>query len=257
MKEIFTYYISQFRATLQPFLPKVATQYIIISLVLMLFCSIGLQGYVFTKYSYSMEIHQISNISFKMYTCKSHFTVKERFIKSIVQFAIGFWIPLVLTIVCHILMYKKLLEQLQFRRSSILSINPREQLRRLSLKFAVIICAFYICILPLTIVETYVTYYKYQGLDVVSTERYNMLLSLCTLLMDFNSCLNPLIYANLHERLCYGVRWLFDVLSSFHRRLLKIYGRHCTLEISSLAEIGKGEQVMVELTKYTKTCNTP
>ena len=223
--------------------------------ILVLCCSISLQGYVFTKYSYSTEIHSVKNVSLKVHTCKSHFTVEERFTKSIVQFTIGLWIPLVMTIVCHFLMYRALLVQEKFSRILNCSVSHREQLRGLSIKFFVIICAFYTCILPLTIVETYITYKKYRGLKIMSPAKYHMMLSLCTLLMNFNSSLNPLIYANLHIRLYACILWIFNTLISFCRRSSASGGNSKTSKgkyMDTIEMVETEDHEMIELNVYPK-----
>ena len=248
-----------FRGILYPLRPRLEMRYILITCVIVFVCSVALQGYVFTKYSFSAKIHIIANVTVQAYTCRSNFTVEEKFIKSIFQFSIGFWIPMVLTMVCHFLMYKKLRTQTIFRRNSSSSINSNLQMKRITVKFVVIICAFYTCILPLTIVETYATYQKYKGLTILSPAQYHMILSLCTLLMDFNSCINPLIYANLHVRLLSGVRWIFNFQACF-KKLLAPCVEQNSVEITSeknitsetsVSQIRKKDYPMVELKRYS------
>ena len=218
--------------------------------------SIALQGYVFTKFLYSSKIHVINNTTVKVYTCKTHFTVEEKFIKSIAQFTFGFWIPLFLTIFCHFLMYKKLRKQPLSGTNSASSLNYQQQLRRITVKFIVIICAFYTCILPLTIVETYITYQRYRGIKIMSATKYHTILSLCTLLMNCNSSLNPLIYANVHLRLYASIRWFFNFEACFNKLpapCIKQTSVEIISEGTTANEIHKKAHIVVELERYSES----
>ena len=108
----------------------------------------------------------------------------------------------------HIVMFVKLREQAVARKHT--STNEKgNQLQSISKRFVIIVCAFYVCLLPKTIISDYKTYYNWvEGVMSMSNITHKME-NFATPLLNLNSCLNPLIYSKLHQKFLPGLRWVW------------------------------------------------
>ena len=81
--------------------------------------------------------------------------------------------------------------------------------------FSIIVIAFYICMLPNSILMTYHTYsYVFNtGKRIDTTINYTMNFTfLC--LQNINSCLNPLIYAKMHRKIYAALKRAWNYLAT-------------------------------------------
>ena len=93
-------------------------------------------------------------------TCEAYTNSKDYLILTIVTSTIGVWIPMLLIIIVHILMYLELKKQAEIRRRSS-SQDSSAQLTQISQTFTIILILFYICYLPYNIRTAVQTYFRY------------------------------------------------------------------------------------------------
>ena len=143
----------------------------------------------------------------------------------------GIWLPMVIIVIVHILLFRKLRKQARVRRHHISSTHKApSQLQSISKRFIVIVCAFFLCMLPGTVIQTYFAYLMYSETEKQYNDLYvsffRSAVQISTSIMNINSCLNPFIYSksklNFLKRTSLPwkhVRSYLDVMSSTKERL--------------------------------------
>lgn len=161
------------------------------------------------KYSCIRRVYYIKGISVYIDTCTVTFDATEIFVESLIKFSVGIWIPMVIIILCHIAMYLKLQQQARFRSQSANDPNTTNtQMQVISRKFLLIVCVFYICMLPGTSIWLHYTYLLYTKQAESGDEKYfyDMGVDILWAILNISCCLNPFIYGQLHSKLLVFIR---------------------------------------------------
>ena len=136
-------------------------------------------------------------------------TEKARFTYLLLQFTFGAWIPMIIILFIHVSMFAILNKQNRLRARSTTS-DTSQQLQSISRTFLVIVCAFYVCLLPFSLLNIIIEIPKYKHLLNV----YNYAI----VLVNLNSCINPFIYTKIHHKIYKGARWVLGRSGrAFHR----------------------------------------
>ena len=99
------------------------------------------------------------------------------------------------------------------------------------------VCAFYICLLPKTILDNYHAYNVMSGEKRMSKDHVVMKMKyLASPLLNLNSCLNPLIYAKIHTKFIPGLRWVMRRFNGVVR------GVTCCCNLGSDKDEVKGDE---------------
>ena len=127
----------------------------------------------------------------------------EIFYDCIVTLTIGMWVPAIMLLTLHVVMYRKLQQQALMRKHSS-TLDSTRQMRSIFRTFSIIIISFFICILPLSFLQFTIYYLLFSGQQKVLDAKANLLLTMQHIficLQDVNSCLNPLIYGKVHHKI--------------------------------------------------------
>ena len=115
---------------------------------------------------------------------------------------LGIWLPMLIIIICHIVMFCKLQKEAIARRRHAISINTNQQMQRISKAFLVVVCAFFVCLIPQSVLSCFEK-------EVRTNAHLVNLWNVSIPLANVNSCLNPCIYGKIHLKIYLGVRWVF------------------------------------------------
>ena len=179
----------------------------ILILVVIAAFSIGSQIYLAMKTELVRYLKYKNENAVNVYKCVPSENVNW-FIVIIIGDLVGIYLPMLIVLVAHLLMFLVLREQ-AIRRSYTANTEISSQLQSISRRFVVIVCAFYICLLPKTILSNYHAYNVMSGEKRMSKDHVVMKMKyLASPLLNLNSCLNPLIYAKIHTKFIPGLRWV-------------------------------------------------
>ena len=165
-------------------------------------------------YTHSPTIF-IYNQTYSFSSCQvSNLGVKKVFVHSAIVWTLGIWFPMLLTLVVHIAMFCMIKHNAK-KMSASSTQDSSKTILRVSRKFIVIVCAFYLCMLPSTIHSLYM----WQLMSKEKLREFNIavfgpLPHIFVALMNFNSCINPLIYSGIHEKISSAVKPLFSLLKT-------------------------------------------
>ena len=195
------------RVVFRPFSDKLSAKVVIISSTVILLGSFALSLNYVSSFRYKTNAYTYVDGTLYVYsTCESNMSAKETLIDILVVFAVGIWLPMILIPIVYILMFLKLKRQAKLRQHDS-TYDSHAQLSRISRTFAVVLIAFYVCYLPGTIFETADAYYRYFGKTNLIEE--NLPSYTATSFLFFtNSSLNPIIYSNIHVKICNSFRTL-------------------------------------------------
>ena len=205
-----------FRVIVYPFKQKLRTKLIVAVSLLIVMISfipniINVSSGVYTQ---SREIF-IYNNTYSYLTCgKPILDPRKRLIRSAIVWTFGIWFPMLLTLIVHIIMFSMIRTNAKKMASS--STQDTDKfIRRFSRKFILIICAFYLCMLPGTIFNLHTWYRVSKGkFREVNTVLFGPVPHFTIAIMNFNSCINPLIYSGIHEKIYSAVKHLFSLLTT-------------------------------------------
>ena len=154
---------------------------------------------------YDTKYFVVGGVSIRYKRCQNSMNDKEKFVEATITITLGIWLPMLLIAIVYILMYLGLKKQATIRRQNS-SLDSQAQMNRISRTFTVILLVFYICYLPNTIqfvVNLYTIYNKKPiYLDAVA--------DVSTFLQFSNSCLNPIIYSNIHQKIFICIRQFIE-----------------------------------------------
>ena len=181
------------------------TRSIISILVTIVACSLGLQ--VYSAINAEVVTHLIYRKETAVNVSKCEPSQKVNWFKVYITVdTIGIYLPMLLVMVSHFIMFLVLREQ-AIRRRYTTNSEASNQLQSISRKFVVIVCAFFICLLPKTILSNYDAYYVMKGSLHMSPEHtVKRMIQFTTPLLNLNSCINPLIYAKIHTKVLPSLR---------------------------------------------------
>jgi len=167
--------------------------------------------------------------------CRNFMEVNDNIIHNFVVFAVQLVVPLV---TMSVLYYLILCELRKVVRSQLFSRNERElrlrlrRNRRATCLFVTIITIFYIFVLPSNI---FFLMYITGGISM-PTNRVFLVYTLLQMILMLNSCINPLIYSNLH--------------TSFRRTTLKLL---CSCLFNKFKEYEWGDSVRSIVRRSTRS----
>ena len=197
------------RAVFQPFKAKLTSICIMVTCVVILTSSVLMQVFRCMKYSCYRKIFYINGISVYARDCGVTFSTEEKFLEPLIKFTLGIYLPMIIVIVCHVAMYVKLRQQARFRAESMNNNDSTKiQMQNLSRKFLLIVCVFYICMLPGTIIWLHFTYLMYTKQMVHWDKKYyyEIGVDISWAVLNMSCCLNPFIYGQLHAKMLGFIR---------------------------------------------------
>ena len=210
-----------FRAIFKPFKPKLKNTVIIITSIIIVVCSLALAIHVIVGGHKSWRISfQEGRIFYVQHTTvlasMCYFTYpkldKILLYSYILIYSIGLWFPAIILFTLHFIMYHKLKKEAQIRTNTS-TMDSTLQMRRMMKTFSVIVIAFYICMIPHSILHTYLTHTVILG-KVMNRKLYYTMSLTFTCLQNINSCLNPLIYAKIHLKIYSALKRVWKYFSS-------------------------------------------
>ena len=200
-----------FRAIFLPFKPRLRTRSVICVTIIIAVCSLAPSAYVATTTKLT-RIHEIvRNTPVYHDICKVYENNEQKLIYILIIYTIGVWVPIVIILVVHIAMYIKLHQQSRIRAQHT-TTDTTAQMRRTLKIFVIVVFAFIICILPLTVFECIIIINR-DYFD--SIPHLNKAHAFSIPLCNLNSCLNPLIYAKIHSRIYKSIRWVWSGISRY------------------------------------------
>ena len=203
---------TSFRAIFFPFNSRIRSMYVTIISLAIILCPLVLQTYFLsnmTIYKYiNSELSYHNNKT--VYIEKCAITYKRRFSLRIIIRSIGIWMPAIIIILTHIMMFCKLKKEARIRSQST-SSNTSTQMQQISKTFLVTVIVFLVCLLPWSIIQC--LRYSYNS-DIESSPSFKRMSNYSFTLANLNSCLNPFIYSKIHQKIW---RWV----TSFHTRYFK------------------------------------
>ena len=111
---------------------------------------------------------------------------------------IDIWTPMLAIVATHIAMFLELRKQARIRAQST-GADTSKHIQGISRTFLLIVFAFFACMLPTTVSGI-------VGIEsFLATQAWNYSI----LLANFNSCLNPLIYAKIHQKIYIRMKTMF------------------------------------------------
>ena len=126
-------------------------------------------------------------------------SVEDQLISICVTIALGIWLPMILITVVYILMYIKLKRQAKIRRHTT-SHDSQAQMNSISRTFTMVVVVFYICYLPPSILLLIYLESIHRQMSI-DDDAYTVTVSVTDFLWYSNSCLNPIIYSRIHEKI--------------------------------------------------------
>ena len=188
-----------FRAIFFPFKQKIKTKYIISVSLTIILCSLGIGILESTQLTLTRSVHYIEDVFVYQDRCLSIMKEDILNIYLFILYPIGTWLPMLLVIMVHVSMYLKL-KKLALVRAESTRSDTQGQLRRISRVFLVTVIGFYICTLPISVLNFTLHIAKIPSNIYIDTV-FNLLLPL----KNFNSCINPLIYSKIHQKIYSGM----------------------------------------------------
>ena len=207
-------------------------------------------------YHVSGNFIYINERAYEYFDCFISIEGKEdiHFLNTLATNIIGIWLPMIIIVIVHIILFWKLRKQSQamrcHSRTSATGGAPR-QLQRISKKFITIVCAFFLCMLPGTIVQTYFAYLVYSKDEKEYNDLYvsffRSAVQISTSIMNVNSCLNPFIYGQIQLRL-----WKYAIMPWKHLRnqINNIRNRYKTYDLENALEQQRARASTIELSIY-------
>ena len=183
---------------------KLKTKYIILTSIAIISCSLFVQIFRCIKYKCIKIISFINSKAVLINFCEAAFSNKEWYLESLIKTAVGIWLPMLIVALCYAALFIRLRQQALFRSRSSSSTSSGTQTQMISRTFSVIVCAFFICMLPGTTIWIHYTYLKYTGSVsylIKNWSIYNAAIDISWAVTNLNCCLNPFIYGKLHRKL--------------------------------------------------------
>ena len=150
-------------------------------------------------------------------TAKCSYTAPKKekilFYNVILTYTLGIWIPALILLILHIVMFRKLNEEAKIRTQTS-TMDSKQQMKRIMKTFSLIIIAFYVCILPNLFFLTYKIYYTIHRNKRMDLKLYDNMKLTFLCLQNINSCLNPLIYAKIHHKIYIALEIVWQYLVS-------------------------------------------
>ena len=150
-------------------------------------------------------------------TAKCSYTAPKKekilFYNVILTYTLGIWIPALILLILHIVMFRKLNAEGRLRTQTS-TMDSRQQMKRIMKTFSLIIIAFYVCILPNLLFMTHNIYYTIHRNKRMDLKLYDNMKLAFVCLQNINSCLNPLIYAKIHHKIYIALRKVWQYLVS-------------------------------------------
>ena len=192
------------RAVYKPFADRLSARFVLLisTVILLGSCALNMKAGISFKYE-TGKLFYIEGATYEYTTCYINLSKKEYLIETLVTFSIGIWFPMLLILIVYILMYIKLKKQAVIRRNSS-SQNSNAQMTQISRTFSIVLIVFYICYLPSTMLFPYL-------IQSINTEDYDTVRAVFSVLLFTNSCLNPIIYSKIHEKIYKNMKQLIGV----------------------------------------------
>ena len=189
------------RAIFRPFSAKLDKRFIALTSAIILFLSFILTLHEGLTYRYSPNRHLYVNGTVYEYSeCSPNVEHQFNFFAYAYSvLSLGLWIPMVLITIVYIFMYRKLKEQANVRQEITLH-NSQSQMEMIWRTFTIVLLAFYICFLPISICRAFAVYCSYFKKDF-DKEAFMTALTFAIFLSNTNSSLNPIIYSKLHQKI--------------------------------------------------------
>ena len=201
-----------FRAIYKPFKGKIRTRTVLLTMLLVITCSLALQMFIIVQYNIKRALMYIKETSVYVDFCHVHnISDKDWLVYNVVASCIGIWAPMLLLIASHIAMFLKLRKEAD-TRARCTTTDTTQHLKNISKTFLVIVCAFYISVLPNTVLQILIAHYGTR--QQVVGEVYINFSNYSILLMNSNSCLNPIIYSKIHVRIIEKIQLVFGQLGT-------------------------------------------
>ena len=165
-----------------------------LTLTIFLF-SLALRLNVIINQKVAKRFGYVKNVAYYHVTCFLEMPYGEYIIAKVVGNIIGVWIPLIIVVIVHIVMFLKLRKQAQIAARSN-SNETLDQLQRISKTFLLTVLSFFICLLPLSILDT---------IELVQSDVQNYYFWKCRNfyihLANMSISLNPIVYSKIHVRI--------------------------------------------------------
>ena len=196
----------------EPFKAKLKTSRIIIITAIIIICAVALQLHsALKRVSFTQKLVFVNNNTVNAHICSDG---EAKFISLIIQYSIGLWIPAILLLVLHFVMYRKLRQEAQARMQMCTS-DSSEQMKIILRTFTIIVITYNICLLPYSFVSVTRAYLLdfNQSTFLSYANLFTTLSYVLGRLTNLNSCINPLIYGQVHLKI-YSVMksaWRFVV----------------------------------------------
>ena len=168
-------------------------------------------------------IYYVYNVTVKNQQCHSAGkpgVVKETFYDYILTYTIGIWVPALILLILHIIMYLKLQRQAQ-KRMHTSTLDSTQQMQSILRTFSIIMITFFICVLPLSFLTSYRFYLVFSGQRKTFDDNANLFSKMSyilTCLQNVNCCINPLVYGKAHYK-------IYSVMKSFWKSLVQCSSR--------------------------------
>ena len=133
-------------------------------------------------------------------------------VRNAIVWTLGIWFPMLLTLIVYVVMFCMITNNAKKMASSSTQ-DTGKTILRVSRKFMLILCAFYLCMLPGTIHSLYLYHLMSEGeFREVNTVLFGPVPHFTMAMMNFNSCINPLIYSGIHEKIYSAIMHLLSLL---------------------------------------------
>ena len=136
---------------------KIRQTYVIFLTFTIVLCSLALQAFQATKSKLVKYLIFKHHETVYADRCFATITRKTNFTSIIITSFIGLWIPMIIVIVVHVSMFSELQKQARVRVQS--SNSAGDQMQQILKLFAATVLAFFICSLPLSLMNC-ILYYE-------------------------------------------------------------------------------------------------
>ena len=141
-------------------------------------------------------------------------THRHRFFVRLILRLIAVWIPMVIIVLTHTVMFLKLKKEARIRSQST-SSDTSNQMQQISKTFLVTVIIFLVCLLPWSIIDC-LRWKLNDDTDTEFTVSLTRMNNYSLALANLNSCLNPFIYSKIHLKIWH---WMKNFPSIFFRRI--------------------------------------
>ena len=190
--------INLFRAIFFPFKSRIRRRYAIAFTLVVVLCALALQISEAIRTTLIRKIERqlsyFNNVTVLVDECV--WRDKEPATNLLITHIIGIWIPMLIVVTVHIIMYLKLRREAKIISQSS-SSNTNNQMQRISKTFLVTVIVFFICLLPWSVMH--VLWWKFG--DTTNSTVFIDIRNYSLTLANTNSCLNPFIYSKLHQKI--------------------------------------------------------